>query len=108
MALNRFRDSSSAFRLLMAVGIAFLLSVALLVSNLDGRRNNFPDIPQYSPLPTVVRESVYTPRSEIVSRLEKILEIRETAYRFRNPEMLRGVYSEDCPCLANDERGLRN
>src|SRR5688572_19681245 len=75
MALNRFRDSSSAFRLLMAVGIAFLLSVALLVSNLDGRRNNFPDIPQYSPLPTVVRESVYTPRSEIVSRLKKILEI---------------------------------
>jgi len=46
------------------------------------------------------------PRREVVSRLRDILRIREEAYRSRNPDDLRLIYSSDCPCLANDEKAI--
>jgi hypothetical protein len=47
-----------------------------------------------------------TPRDEVVARLREILRIREEAYRFRNPELLQSIYSDDCPCLASDEKAI--
>ena len=49
--------------------------------------------------------STTTPR-QLVSRLREILRIRESAYRSRNPDLLRSVYSSDCPCLASDEKAI--
>lgn len=49
--------------------------------------------------------SATTPR-EVASRLREILRIREAAYRSRNPDLLRSIYSSDCPCLASDEKAI--
>lgn len=107
MALNRFRDSFSTFRPLEAIGVAvFLLIVVLLVRNLDTQKNYSQDSPRYSPLPTVTSDNTRTSRGRIVSRLEEILQAREAAYHFRNTELLREIYSEDCPCLANDKQAI--
>jgi hypothetical protein len=47
------------------------------------------------------------PRTELVSRLEEILARRELAYRSRNPEILKEIYTVDCPCLKSDSNAIR-
>jgi len=89
----------------MAV-LAFLVIGALLLALVDGHRIDVADEPGPVPQPTTNRATPLTERREILTRLQEILQIREDAYRLRNPEMLRSIYSEDCPCLASDEKAI--
>jgi hypothetical protein len=69
--------------------------------------NNTVQAPQTLPSSSIETQiSRPPPRLEVVSRLQEILQIREEAYRSRNPEMLRSIYSTDCPCLVSDEEGI--
>jgi hypothetical protein len=108
MALKDYQDPTFTSRHLVAIGVAafLLLTVYLLIMSSD-RREEVPNAPGYAPITTTSMSEVErTPRDEIVSRLEEIMKVREEAYRFRDTEMLRTIYSEDCPCLASDERAI--
>jgi hypothetical protein len=43
----------------------------------------------------------------VVERLREILRIRDEAFRKRNPETLREVYTTDCPCLEGDTNAIK-
>lgn len=58
-----------------------------------------------SPPPTIV-DLGSTSRTKIVSRLREILRIRERAYRSRNSDVLKSIYSRDCPCLSSDKSAI--
>jgi hypothetical protein len=47
------------------------------------------------------------PQTELVTRLREILARREAAYYKRNPEILREIYTVDCPCLKSDFNAIR-
>jgi hypothetical protein len=46
-------------------------------------------------------------KSELVARLKEILAMRERAYRDRDPEVLKRIYTIDCPCLKSDSNAIR-
>lgn len=101
---------SSTSRRLTTLGLAASLAAALAllaVISFTGEDNN-PVLTTPPPLESssslAVRSST-TPR-QLVSRLREILQIREAAYRSRNPDLLHSIYSSDCPCLASDEKAI--
>lgn len=54
----------------------------------------------------------HTPKSineqgQLIARLKEILATREQAYRKKDPEALKGVYTVDCPCLESDSNAIR-
>jgi hypothetical protein len=44
---------------------------------------------------------------EVVIRLREILRVRDRAYRERDIDLLRNVYTTDCPCLRGDGQAIR-
>lgn len=46
-------------------------------------------------------------QTELVDRLREILARRETAYGQRDPDLLRTIYTADCPCLKSDSNAIR-
>jgi hypothetical protein len=44
---------------------------------------------------------------ELVSRLKEILADRGAAYQKRDPDILRDIYTVDCPCLESDSNAIR-
>jgi len=111
MPLKNYQSPSIASRAVIAAGVMLLLvSAALRFSHANSRQTN-PADQSTSPAPSTAGrvdsvETPLTPRDEVVARLGEILRIREEAYRFRDPELLRTIYSDDCPCLASDERAI--
>jgi hypothetical protein len=108
MPLGDHLAPSSTSRRLTTLGLVALLAAALLVViSFAGEDNNLAlttpaSLESSSSLP--VRSST-TPR-QLVSRLREILQIREAAYRSRNPDLLHSIYSSDCPCLASEEKAI--
>jgi hypothetical protein len=49
----------------------------------------------------------FDPQTELVTRLREILSQREEAYRKRDPEILKNIYTVDCPCLESDSKAIR-
>jgi hypothetical protein len=47
------------------------------------------------------------PRTELVARLREILARREAAYSQRDPDILKQIYTVDCPCLKSDSNAIR-
>jgi hypothetical protein len=47
------------------------------------------------------------PETELVARLKEILARREAAYDQRDPEILKKIYTSDCPCLKSDSNAIR-
>jgi hypothetical protein len=48
-----------------------------------------------------------TEEDEVVARLREILKARDRAYRDRNVDLLKEVYTSDCPCLRGDGDAIR-
>lgn len=46
-------------------------------------------------------------KDEVVARLHDILEARDRAYRDRDVDLLKRVYTSDCPCLRGDGDAIR-
>jgi hypothetical protein len=46
-------------------------------------------------------------RDEVVERLRQILRDRDKAFRERNAEILKSLYTADCPCLEGDRNAIR-
>jgi hypothetical protein len=108
MRLQDYRVPSTFARDLIILGVVVVLVLVVLIS---GTSTTYEDDPT-EPVPGSVtsvsegRSSRPTQGSEVVSRLREILRIREEAYRSRSPEMLHSIYSNDCPCLRNDEKAI--
>jgi hypothetical protein len=108
MPLGDHLAPSSTSRRLTTLGLAASLVAALYaVISFAGEDNNLalttPESLESSS--SLAVRSTTTPR-QLVSRLREILQIREAAYRSRNPDLLRSIYSSDCPCLASDEKAI--
>jgi hypothetical protein len=43
----------------------------------------------------------------VIERLREILRIRDEAFRERNPDILRDVYTTDCPCFEGDRNAIK-
>jgi hypothetical protein len=92
--------------LIALLAIGSLLFGILVIRDHDGSdvasRNSEPDITAFSQTTTST-----DPRAELVSRLEEILARRELAYKSRDPDILREIYTTDCPCLKSDSSAIR-
>jgi hypothetical protein len=60
-----------------------------------------------SPPPTVAATTTLDTRTEVVARLREILKVRDTAYGQRQAELLKTIYTSDCPCLAGDGNAIK-
>jgi hypothetical protein len=67
----------------------------------EASSNDGPDPQASSPTTTIESEA------EVITRLREILAVREAAYRKRDPELLRGIYTVDCPCIESDSNAIR-
>jgi hypothetical protein len=110
MPLGDHLAPSSTSRRLLTIGLAASVAAALLLAiSIAGEDDKLtltePKSQEPSSSASATTRSSSTPR-EIASRLREILRIREAAYRSRNPDLLRSIYSSDCPCLAGDEKAI--
>jgi hypothetical protein len=81
----------------------------LLVAGLfDPLSPIFPDATQSAPQTTTTPRSTIGTREEVVARLHQILQVRDQAIQTRNPLLLDGIYTIDCPCLKGDQQLIRN
>jgi hypothetical protein len=102
-----YQPSSMAPRRFTAIAVlTFLVIGTLLFTLADRQQADVAHEPRSLPPSTTTSVTPLTERDESLSRLQEILQIREDAYRLRNPEMLQSIYSEDCPCLASDEKAI--
>jgi hypothetical protein len=91
-------------QLLAAMGLlAMLISVTIIVT-FRGTDESAVGERQASLPPAASRfvKPSSTSRTEVISRLRGILNVREEAYRSRNSDLLKSIYSRDCPCLLSD------
>ena len=100
-----FRYAWTIIVLLLVVGFAL---AAMLVSKDDQAVNAAGrpvlDQPSASASPSTTSIDEET---ELVTRLREILATREQAYDKRDPELLKEVYTVDCPCLESDSNAIR-
>jgi hypothetical protein len=97
-------------RFLMIVGLIALLILAVRLASSSKSSDESIALPSSQELPsTSLGSPIHSPRARdlLVYRLREILRIREKAYQSRDADILRSIYSEDCPCLASDEAAIR-
>jgi hypothetical protein len=82
--------------------------VAVLMTRGDGEAAGStapePSSPQTTASPTT---TTIDTRTEVVARLREILRVRDVAYRRRDAELLKTIYTNDCPCLAGDGNAIK-
>lgn len=100
-----FRYTWIIIAMLLVVGLAI---AAMLVSKDDqtakAAGGSALDQPLTSASPST---NTIDEQTELVTRLREILAARERAYDKRNPELLKEVYTVDCPCLESDSNAIR-
>jgi hypothetical protein len=97
-----------------AVWTAAILSALLLatISALLATRGDrqaagsLPPLPS-SPPTTAAATTTIDPQTEVVARLKEILKVRDAAYERRRAELLKTIYTNDCPCLAGDGTAIK-
>jgi hypothetical protein len=96
----------------LAVAAAVLVMSALMIAFVvrDGERNTKTPAGEGSvataTFPALTTTSI-DPQTELVDRLREILARREAAYDHRDPEILKEIYTVDCPCLKSDSNAIR-
>ena len=94
--------AATATALLVATVAAFLMTRS------DGEAvGSLPpesSIPQTTASPTTTTIDTET---EVVARLREILRVRDEAYRQREPQLLKSIYTSDCPCLGGDGNAIK-
>jgi hypothetical protein len=97
------------FRRLLAVGLVAILPVALILTVLLTREDRGVTRSTLVPSSTAASPTTTTvdTRTELTGRLEEILEIRDKAFQDRNSEILKDIYTVDCPCLEGDGNAIQ-
>jgi hypothetical protein len=104
--IDRLTYSTTPRRLALAASLtAGILLVGLTLSREEPEAPLTAAQGSLPPSSATVR-STTTSADVVVARLREVLRIRESAYRSRNPDVLRSIYSNDCPCLVSDETAI--
>jgi hypothetical protein len=82
-----------------------IVILAVLVTREDGRATRSPLTPSSSA--AVPTTTTLDTRSELAGRLEEILKIRDRAFQDRDSQILKDVYTVDCPCLEGDGNAIQ-
>jgi hypothetical protein len=109
MNIEDHKVQSATSRRLLAIGLAAILPVAVvlavLVTREDGRAARSTLAPSSSvAVPTT---TTLDTRSELTRRLEEILKIRDRAFQARDSQILKDIYTVDCPCLEGDGNAIQ-
>jgi hypothetical protein len=92
--------------IILAILTTGLLLTTLALRDEEGTTGR-PADDALSPPPSMQSTTTVGAEDELVSRLEQILADREAAYRKRDPEILKTIYTVDCPCLESDSNAIR-
>ena len=52
--------------------------------------------------------STFGTREQVVTRIHEIFRVRDQAIQTRDPRLLDGIYTVDCPCLKGDQQLIPN
>jgi hypothetical protein len=87
------------------------LVIAVVVIALALTRGAEPAAREPASAPTSSRIAASTTsiveEDQVVARLRDILKVRDRAYRDRDLDLLKQVYTSDCPCLRGDADAIR-
>jgi hypothetical protein len=94
-----------------AAAITAAVLMAAIAAVLATRGDNeptasLPPVPS-SPPTTAAATTTTDSRTEVVARLREILKVRDAAYGRRQAELLKTIYTSDCPCLAGDGNAIK-
>jgi hypothetical protein len=88
--------------LLVATGAALFAT-----RGTDPPAGSLPPVPSSPPATAAATTTTIDPRTEVVARLREILKVRDAAYEQREAELLKTIYTSDCPCLAGDGNAIK-
>jgi hypothetical protein len=96
---RRGRLSASLLALVVALGVV----IGLLISRESNDPSSLPSDQTTGGVTTSTPPTATTisTRTEIVSRLREILQVRDRALLERDAELLSGIYTIDCECLQD-------
>jgi hypothetical protein len=100
---NRLVLVGLVMAVLLVLGI--FASIAQLKKPSDGSAS--PATTPSRPSTTTTPDSTVGTSKEIIARFRQIFQIRDQAIRTRNPLLLEGIYTVDCPCLKGDQQLIR-
>jgi hypothetical protein len=95
-----------ALALLTILATGGLLFAMLAVRDDDGA-TGAPRSDASDPSPSLRTTTTVDLEDELVARLKEILADRGVAYQKRDPDILREIYTVDCPCLESDSNAIR-
>ena len=109
MSTENHKDQSATSRRLLAIGLAAILPVAVILAVLVTRQDGRATSSTLAPSPSVAVPTATTldTRSELTGRLEEILKIRDKAFQDRDSQVLKDIYTVDCPCLEGDGNAIQ-
>jgi hypothetical protein len=96
----------------VAATVVVLLVVAavaaVLMTRSDGEAAGSPSsVPSIPPTTASLTTTTVDTETEVVARLREILRVRDVAYLQREAELLKTIYTSDCPCLAGDGNAIK-
>jgi hypothetical protein len=100
---------SATSRRLLTAGLAAILPVALILTVLVSREDRQVTRSALAPTSTVARPTTTSldTRTELTERLVEIMKIRDRAFQERDREILKDIYTVDCPCLEGDGNAIQ-
>jgi hypothetical protein len=90
---------------ILIAGLVLAVGVIALTERSDPGSTSAPSAPVSTATLNVTTTTIGE-REEVVARLRTILRVRDRAYRERDADLLREVYTTDCPCLRGDGRAI--
>lgn len=73
----------------------------------DQAAGSLPPAPSSPPTTVAATTTTMNPQTQVVVRLKEILKVRDAAYEQRQAELLKTIYTSDCPCLAGDGNAIK-
>jgi hypothetical protein len=90
--------------LAVLIGALSVAVISALVWRSDSPATGSPSAPASS---RAVTTTSLTEKGQVETRLRDILRVRDRAYRKRDIDLLRQVYTADCPCLRGDGAAIK-
>jgi hypothetical protein len=87
-------------------GLVVALTVIAVAMRADPEATGSPSPSSSSPGAEATTTTIGE-REEVVAQLRAILRVRDRAYRERDIDLLKGIYTVDCPCLRGDRGAIQ-
>jgi hypothetical protein len=101
------KETPRGFILAALIGsLVVALAVIAVARRTGSEAAGSPSAPSSSEGAAVTSTTI-TEREEVVAELRAILRVRDQAYLERNVDLLRRIYTTDCPCLRGDRGAIQ-